>query len=96
MKSFITILIMMNIVNLTCAGETKKACFNVEGMTCATCPITTKAAIKKLDGIKNAQVSFEMKNAIVSYDLALTNPKEIKAKIDSVGYKATEVQCANY
>lgn len=95
MKSFVSILIMMNIVNLTYAGETKKACFNVEGMTCATCPITTKSAIKKLDGIKNAQVSLEMKKAIVSYDLTLTNPKEIKSKINSVGYKATEVQCAD-
>lgn len=95
MKSLISILIMMNVVQLTYADEIKKACFNVEGMTCATCPITTKLAIKKLVGIKNAQVSFEMKNAIVSYDLTLTNPKEIKSKIDSVGYKATKVQCVN-
>lgn len=40
----------------------EKACFNVEGMTCAACTITTKAAINKLDGIENIKVSFGLEN----------------------------------
>lgn len=95
MKSLISIFIMMNIVNIAGASEIKNACFNVEGMTCSACTVTTKSAIKKLDGIKNIQVSLEKKNAIISYDSAITNSKEIKSKIDSIGYMASEVQCTN-
>jgi copper chaperone CopZ len=86
---------MMNIVNIAGASEIKNACFNVEGMTCSACTVTTKSAINKLDGIKNIQVSLEKKNAIISYDSAITNSKEIKSKIDSIGYMASEVQCTN-
>lgn len=95
MKRLISIFIMMSIVNTTHAGEIKNACLNVEGMTCSACAVTIKSAIKKLDGIKNIQVSLEKKNAIISYDSAFTNSNEIKSKIDSIGYMASEVQCTN-
>jgi len=74
-------------------AETKNACFNVEGMTCVTCTVTTKAAVKKLNGIKDIQVSLDEKSAVIKYDDALTSSDEIKKKIDSVGYKATSKQC---
>ncbi|MBY0415870.1 MAG: cation transporter [Bdellovibrionales bacterium] len=74
-------------------AETRNACFSVEGMTCATCTVTTKAAIKKLKGIKDVQVSLDEKSAVIKYDDALTSSDEIKNKIDSVGYKATSKQC---
>lgn len=74
-------------------AETRNACFSVEGMTCATCTVTTKAAIKKLKGIKDIQVSLDEKSAVIKYDDALTSSDEIKKKIDSVGYKATSKQC---
>lgn len=74
-------------------AETRNACFSVEGMTCATCTVTTKAAIKKLKGIKDVQVSLDERSAVIKYDDALTSSDEIKKKIDSVGYKATSKQC---
>ena len=74
-------------------AETRNACFSVEGLTCATCTVTTKAAIKKLKGIKDVQVSLDEKSAVIKYDDALTSSDEIKKKIDSVGYKATSKQC---
>lgn len=74
-------------------AETKNACFNVEGMTCASCAVTTKVAVKKLNGIKHIKVSFDEKSAVIKYDDALTSSDEIKKKIDSVGYKATSEKC---
>lgn len=74
-------------------AENKSACFNVEGMTCAACAVTTKAAVKKLKGIKDIQVSLDDKSAVIKFDDALTSSEEIKKKIDAVGYKATTKQC---
>lgn len=75
-------------------AKSQTACFKVEGMTCAACTVTTKAAIKKLDGIENIDVSLDDKKAEVHFNDAKTNVDEIKNKIDSVGYKATILQCS--
>ncbi|GAB4416243.1 MAG: hypothetical protein OHK0056_24400 [Bacteriovoracaceae bacterium] len=74
-------------------AETKSACFRVEGMTCAACTVTTKVAVKKLNGIKDIQVSLDDKSAVIKFDDTLTSSEEIKKKIDGVGYKATIKQC---
>lgn len=74
-------------------AKSQTACFSVEGMTCAACSVTTKAAIKKLDGIESIDVSLDDKKAEVHFNDAKTNADEIKNKIDSVGYKATQLQC---
>lgn len=87
------IIVMLIGVSQIALAETRNACFSVEGMTCATCTVTTKAAIKKLKGIKDVQVSLDEKSAVIKYDNALTSSDEIKKKIDSVGYKATSKQC---
>lgn len=90
---FLGIVILSVGLSQVALADTKNACFNVEGMTCVTCTVTTKAAIKKLNGIKDIQVSLEEKSAVIKYDDALTSSDEIRKKIDSVGYKATSKQC---
>jgi len=74
-------------------AKSQTACFSVEGMTCAACTVTTKAAIKKLDGIESIDVSLDDKKAEVHFNDSKTNADEIRKKIDSVGYKATQLQC---
>lgn len=92
MTKFLFIFIIATIMQ-TALAETQKACFNVEGMTCAACTVTTKVAIKKLDGIESIEVSLDDKKAEIQFNDAKTNSNEIKKKIDSVGYKATQSQC---
>lgn len=89
------IFFIMAILNTTQTvfAETQKACFKVEGMTCAACTVTTKAAINKLEGIANVKVSFEEKKAEVKFDDTKTKPDEILKKIISIGYKATPLAC---
>ncbi|MDZ4660128.1 MAG: cation transporter [Pseudomonadota bacterium] len=71
----------------------EKACFEVQGMTCATCPITVRAAVKKLKGINDIKASLEEKNAVVEFDSQKTNTAQIKKAIDDVGYKAIPQEC---
>lgn len=70
-----------------------KACYDVQGMTCATCGVTVKAAIKKLNGIQEAKASVEKKNAVVQFDPNQTSVEAIEKVIDETGFKATVKEC---
>ena len=61
----------------------------VEGMTCATCEIAVRHAIKRIDGVKSARVSVASNTATVEYDSAKTNPEQLVAAINSTGYHAS-------
>ena len=66
--------------------------FSIDKMTCATCPISVKKAMKRVDGVKSVEVDFETKIATVNYDPAITTPTEIAAASTNVGYLATEIE----
>ncbi len=61
----------------------------VEGMTCATCEIAVRHALKRVDGVKSARVSVATKTATVDYEAAKTNPKQLVVAINSTGYRAS-------
>ena len=61
----------------------------VEGMTCATCEIAVRHALRRVDGVKTAQVSVATNTATVDYDPTQTNPEKLAAAINSTGYRAS-------
>jgi copper chaperone CopZ len=61
----------------------------VDGMTCATCEIAVRHALKHVDGVKSAHVSVATKTAAVDYEVAKTNPQQLMAAINSTGYRAS-------
>ena len=61
----------------------------VEGLSCLTCEIPVRHALRKIDGVKSVQVSAASKTATVDYEPAKTNPKQLVAAINSTGYRAT-------
>lgn len=66
--------------------------FSVENMTCASCPISVKNAMKRVDGVKSVDVDFDTKVATVVYDPARTSAAEIAAASTNVGYPATQIE----
>jgi len=76
------------------AGEATQATaqFAIEKMTCATCPISVKKVMKRVDGVQSVEIDFETKIATVNYDPAITTPAEIAAASTNVGYPATEIE----
>lgn len=66
--------------------------FSIEKMTCATCPISVRKAMKRVDGVKSVEIDFETKVATVVYDPALTTAADIAAASTDVGYPATEIE----
>lgn len=61
----------------------------VPGMTCSTCPITVKQALKKIKGVTATQVSYEKRQAIVTFDDAKTSVPALTKATENAGYPAT-------
>ncbi len=47
-------------------------------MTCGSCAVTTRLALSKVNGVNSADVSFEKKEAKVTYDPALVTPDRLE------------------
>jgi mercuric ion binding protein len=64
----------------------------VPGMTCAACPITVKKALTTVDGVTKAEVSFENREAIVTFDDTKTNALALKKATEDAGYPSNIYQ----
>lgn len=73
-------------------ARTQTATFAVANMTCATCPITVKSAMKGVPSVQSVTVSFEKKTAVVVFDPSRAKPAAIVAASTGVGFPATLVR----
>ena len=64
----------------------------VPGMTCAACPFTVKQALSKVKGVTKADVSFEKKQAVVSFDDGKTSVGALTTATADAGYPSTVKQ----
>jgi len=67
----------------------KTVTLDVPGMTCAACPITVKTALTKVEGVEKAEVSFEKKEAVVTFNDAKTNVETLKEVTKNAGYPSS-------
>jgi len=63
----------------------------VEGMHCATCPITVRTAARAVQGVVDVQVTMSPGRARVRYRPSETDSTRIAAAITDSGYPAHEV-----
>ena len=74
----------------TLQGATTKTTLRVEGMTCTGCETAVRMVLKKVPGVTSADVSYEKKQAVVTYDPSRTTPAKLAAAIaEAFGYKVT-------
>jgi mercuric ion binding protein len=59
-------------------------------MDCATCPITIRLALMHITGVSKAKVSFDKREARVTFDDAKTNVAELTKATTDVGYPSFE------
>jgi mercuric ion transport protein len=60
----------------------------VEGLSCVTCEIPVRHALRRIEGVKSVDVNSATKTATVDYDPVKTNPAQLVAAINSTGYQA--------
>ena len=73
-------------------AATKTVTLSVPGMTCAACPITVKTALSKVAGVEKAEVSFEKREAVVTFDEAKTNADALTKATANAGYPSSVKQ----
>lgn len=66
----------------------KKLKFKIEGMHCTGCSTRLQKVLNNLEGVQEAEVSLEAKQAIIKYDETTINIEEIEEAIEDAGFKA--------
>ena len=62
--------------------------FDVSGMTCAACVANVTRTVKKLDGVRDANVNLMTNSMRVSYDENKVNDNKIIRAVEKIGYGA--------
>ena len=71
------------------ADAANKVTLEVQGMTCAACPITVKKALKKVPGVAEVTVDYKSGTAEVSYDPKKVNPEDLAKATTAAGFPTT-------
>jgi mercuric ion binding protein len=58
----------------------------VPSMDCVTCPITVQKALERVKGVKQVEVTFENKLAVVTFDDEVTSVNTLTKATENAGY----------
>jgi periplasmic mercuric ion binding protein len=89
MKKLTAVLTLALALGASAWAATKTVTLSVPGMTCAACPITVKKALSKVDGVIKTEVSYETKEATVTYDDAKTSVNTLLDATRNAGYPSS-------
>ena len=65
---------------------TQTVTLSAPSMTCPACPITVKKAISKVEGVSKVDVTFETREAVVTFDDAKTSVQKLTKATADAGY----------
>ena len=90
MKKLLSALALAAVVAPVWAA-TQTVTLSVPGMTCSACPITVKKAISKVDGVSKVDVTFETREAVVTFDDAKTSVQiaKLTKATEDAGYPSS-------
>lgn len=91
MKKLLAALALIAVVSPVWAAS-RIITLSVPGMTCAACPITVKKALTKVEGVTKAEVSYEKREAIVTFDDAKTSAQALTKATEDAGYPSSVKQ----
>lgn len=66
--------------------EIKETNFQITGMTCAACATRIEKGIKKINGVKEANVNLALEKSSIKYDPEVVTEQEFQKKIQDLGY----------
>ncbi|EKE18076.1 MAG: hypothetical protein ACD_10C00140G0003 [uncultured bacterium] len=70
-------------------AATQTVTLSVPGMTCAACPITVKKALSKVEGVSKTEVTFEKREAVVTFDDSKTTIQKLTKATEDAGYPSS-------
>jgi len=69
-------------------SEIKKIIIPIKGMHCASCAATVEKSLKKVSGVKSANVNFASERASIEYDPEKADESRLERAVEDAGYKA--------
>ena len=88
MKRFAIFLVAISLALSTAFAGTKSATLVVKGWTCASCAVSTRVALSKLDGVTVVKTNADANEAVVTYDETKVSPQAMIRAIEKLGYSA--------
>ncbi|MDZ7855784.1 mercury resistance system periplasmic binding protein MerP [Sphaerotilus sp.] len=86
-KLFLTAILTVGAATVQASPQT--VTLDVPGMTCAACPITVKTAISKVAGVSKVDVSYEKRQAVVTFDDAKASVQKLTQATENAGYPSS-------
>jgi len=77
------------------AESNARLSLSLSGMHCASCALLIERALRKVPGVKQANVNFAAEKAAVVYDGGLVRPADLVATVKKAGYGAVVVDAAD-
>jgi periplasmic mercuric ion binding protein len=72
--------------NIALAAPLRTTPLAVENMTCGTCPIVVKKALKRVSGVTSASVDFDERTATVTFDPDKTTSAKLTRATTEAGF----------
>lgn len=90
------VLTLFSVVFLNSASAKEQVVeLDIPNMTCPVCPITIKAALKKVEGVSNVETFLDDKLARVTFDDEITDIANLEKSTADAGYPSTAKQGNN-
>lgn len=90
MKSLLAI--SMLLVTAAAGAATQTTTLSVPTMSCASCPITIKAALSKVPGVSGVKSDLSKRQTTVVFDDAKTNVSALSSATAAAGFPSTVTQ----
>lgn len=72
------------------ASKVEEKKYKINGMTCTACARAVERAVKKLDGVSEADVNYATEYLNISYENEKVNESQIKKAVKKAGYSLSE------
>lgn len=89
MKKLAAFIALAAIVATPAWAAVQTVTLSVPGMTCAACPITVKKALSKVEGVSQVDVSFDKREAVVTFNDAKTSVRKLTEATTNAGYPSS-------
>lgn len=70
-------------------AATQTVTLSVPGMTCSVCPITVRKAIARVEGVSKTDVSFDRREAVVTFDDTKASVEKLTRATEGAGYPSS-------
>ncbi|WP_099330867.1 heavy metal translocating P-type ATPase [Priestia aryabhattai] len=68
------------------SDKQKEATLQITGMTCAACSNRIEKGLKKIEGVKEANVNLALERSTIIFNPSKTSPQAFEEKIEKLGY----------